>query len=163
LLGKRTAHWPPDRMEPEESAEMISISYAAWPPREPVFVSARRPLGPRQVNGSAAAVWSPHTDLREDADQYLLYMDVPGVPRDAIEISLEDGVLSVSGARHREADAANGYRRTERASGRFRRRFALPDAGAADQVSARVDHGVLGIIVPKHARATPRRIEVRAS
>jgi HSP20 family protein len=150
-------------MEPEESAEMTSISYAAWPPRNPVFLSTHRPLRPRQVNSSSAAAWSPHTDLREDAEQYVLYMDVPGVPRDAIELTLEDGVLSVSGERRRDAHAANGYRRTERASGRFRRQFALPDAGAADQVSARADHGVLEIIVPKHERATPRRIEVRAS
>lgn len=142
---------------------MTRISYAAWPPRNPVLFSRRRPERRLQINGGAAAAWSPRTDLREDGEQYVLYMDVPGVTREAIELTLEDGVLSVSGERCSEADAANDYQRTERATGRFRRQFALPDAGEADQVSARTEHGVLEIVVPKHARARPRRIEVRAS
>ena len=84
----------------------------------------------------------------------------------AVEITLDNGVLSLSGERHDEKSAhgtqENGLQqqRTERRMGRFYRRFILPDTADAENVKATGRNGVLDISIAKHAKAQPRRITV---
>ena len=82
-----------------------------------------------------------------------------------VEITLEAGVLTISGERYAQA-AKEGQqvirRRSERGSGRFYRQFILPDTVDADKVKAKDRHGVLEISIPKQAKAQPRRIEIAA-
>jgi HSP20 family protein len=115
--------------------------------------------------GSAAtADWIPPADLAEYADRFVLKFDVPGVNVNAIEITLDQGVLTVSGEREVDA-AATGVERSrrERPHGRFHRRFTLPDSVDAASVRATGRNGILEVTIPKQAKAQPRRIEVAAA
>ena len=107
--------------------------------------------------------WTPAVDIREDSEQFVIAADVPGVDPDNIEVTMENGVLTIRGERKLEArdDGENGYRRVERAYGSFYRRFALPDTADAEAISARGRHGVLEVVIPKRAALQPKRISVR--
>lgn len=113
------------------------------------------------ASSGATADWVPPVDIEEYADKFVICADVPGVEPTSIEVTLEKGVLTLSGARE-QAVQQNGVesRRIERATGRFHRRFALPDTADAEAVSASNKHGVLQIVIPKRAQAQPRRISV---
>lgn len=123
-------------------------------------------LSDRDSN-SATAEWSPSVDVREYSDRFQLLLDVPGVDPKDVEITLDNGVLSVSG--HREAENAVSamgseqpqQERIERQLGRFHRRFILPDTADAENVNASGRNGVLEIVIPKQPRAQPRRISVK--
>jgi len=117
-------------------------------------------------SSSATADWVPAVDVREYADRFQLLVDLPGLDPQAVEITLDNGVLSLSGERHDEKSAhgtqENGLQqqRTERRMGRFYRRFILPDTADAENVKATGRNGVLDISIAKHAKAQPRRITV---
>jgi HSP20 family protein len=115
---------------------------------------------------SATSEWSPAVDVHEYPDRFQLMLDLPGVePRD-VEITLDDGVLTISGMRNEEksVDGRSADRpqqqRIERRQGRFHRRFILPDTADADNVNATGRNGVLQILIPKQPKAQPRRITV---
>ena len=112
-------------------------------------------------SSGATADWAPAVDIHEHADKYVIYADVPGVDPAGIEITLEKGLLTLSGSRERNVDQAGiQSSRAERVSGRFFRRFALPDTVDGDAVSARGANGVLEVVIPKRQAAQPRRITV---
>jgi HSP20 family protein len=116
-------------------------------------------------SSGATADWVPSVDINEFDDQFQLYVDLPGVDPKEVEITLDSGVLTISGERYMQAEKADENvvrRRTERGSGRFYRRFILPETVDADKVKATDRHGVLEIQIPKQAKAQPRRIEVAA-
>ncbi len=116
------------------------------------------------ADSAATADWVPPADVAEFKDRFVLRFDVPGVNIDAIDITLEQGVLTVSGARERETQSADVERaRVERASGRFHRRFTLPDTVDTNNVQATGRNGVLEVVIPKQAKAQPRRITVAAA
>lgn len=117
-------------------------------------------------SSSATAEWSPAVDVREYSDRFQLLLDVPGVEPKDVEITLDNGVLSVSGNRNEEkfveakSPEQPQQQRLERRLGRFHRRFILPDTVDADNVNASGRNGVLEIVIPKQPRAQPRRISV---
>ena len=112
---------------------------------------------------SAVAEWAPAVDIEEHADKYVLHADVPGVDPNAIEITLEKGVLTLSGSRDKAVEQTGvESRRVERITGRFLRRFTLPESVDAENVKARGQHGVLEIVIPKREAAKPRKITVNA-
>lgn len=114
---------------------------------------------------SAIADWMPNVDINERADSFQLHVDVPGVDPKDVEITLDNGVLTISGERSyvkEDNDENMVRRRSERAYGRFYRRFILPDTVDAEKVKASNRHGVLEITIPKQAKALPRRIKVAA-
>ena len=105
--------------------------------------------------------WMPAVDIREDADRFVLFADIPGVDAKDIEISMENGVLTIRGERKPESEEEReGYKRMERARGTFYRRFSLPDSADPERISARGKNGVLEVTIPKHSRVQPRRITV---
>ena len=105
--------------------------------------------------------WVPAVDIKEEDDRYLLHADIPGVKPEDIEITMENGQLSIRGERKREEkEEKEGYRRVERQHGVFARRFALPEDADAEAISAHGEHGVLEVVIPKRAEAKPKRIEV---
>jgi HSP20 family protein len=111
------------------------------------------------------ADWVPSVDINEFDDRFQLYVDVPGVDPKDVEITLESGVLTIMGERFVQAEKADENivrRRRERGTGRFYRRFILPESVDADKVRATDRHGVLEISIPKQAKAQPRRIKVAA-
>lgn len=112
---------------------------------------------------SATADWVPAADVEEYADRFELFVDLPGVSTKDVEITLEAGVLTLAGERaavHSTDDVINARR--ERGTGRFYRRFILPDTVDAERVKARERDGVLEVTIPKQAKALPRRIKVAA-
>ena len=109
--------------------------------------------------------WRPALDLVEDADSYIISIDVPGVPSDDIEVTLDDGVLRIKGSRtisHETKEADGQYRRFERISGSFNRSVRLPTKAISDNIEAVVKDGVLTITVQKAAEIKPKRIAVTA-
>ena len=118
-------------------------------------------------SSSATSEWSPAVDVREYSDRFQLLLDVPGVESKDVEITLDNGVLTVSGNRTEEKTAgSNGVeqpqqQRIERRLGRFYRRFILPDTADAENVNASGRNGVLEIVIPKQPKAQPRRITVK--
>ena len=106
-------------------------------------------------------VWTPRADVLEDDQQYLIEVELPGIATDDISLTMEDGVLSLTG--QRPGPEQEGYLSLERHSGHFGRRFRLRDAGDSGQISATSSNGVLKVIVPKIERAKPRQSAVNAT
>jgi HSP20 family protein len=116
-----------------------------------------------QTTGGATADWAPAVDIEEHPERFVLYADVPGVDPASIEVTLENGVLTLSGSREERAEQKDGERtRIERLTGRFFRRFSLPDTVDADSVKATGRNGVLEVVIPKRPASQPRRIAVKA-
>ena len=116
-------------------------------------------------SSGVTADWVPSVDINEFDDRFQLFVDVPGVDPKDVEITLEAGVLTITGERFAQAEKADENvvsRRAERGTGRFYRRFILPETVDADKVKATDRHGVLEIMIPKQAKAQPRRIKVAA-
>ena len=118
-------------------------------------------------SSSATAEWTPAVDVVEYQNRFELLVDLPGVDSQSVEITLDNGVLTLSGERREESritstqDTAPQRQRCERRVGRFHRRFILPDTVDTESVSAKGSNGVLEISIAKHARAQPRRIAIK--
>ena len=113
-------------------------------------------------SSAATSDWVPAVDIDEYPDRFVLYVDVPGVDPAAIDITLDNGVLTIRGERSVAANEENGgsHRRVERVRGGFHRRFTLPDTADADNVKASSNNGVLEVSIPKQPEVQPRRITV---
>lgn len=107
--------------------------------------------------------WRPAVDIKEEADRFLITADLPGVDPKNIEITMDNGVLTIKGERQSETrNEKEGYKRVERVSGAFNRRFSLPDTADAERIEAKGKDGVLEVILPKHEKVQPRKIEVKS-
>ena len=108
--------------------------------------------------------WVPAVDIFEETERFVVRADVPGVNPADIEVNMDNGVLSVAGERHSEdRGEVDGGSRFERVSGRFQRRFTLPETADADGIRAKSSNGILEISIPKQATAEARRITVEAA
>ena len=106
--------------------------------------------------------WTPVVDISEDDTEYLIQAELPEVPREQVNITVENGQLTFTGSRSFEEETKNRkYHRVERAYGSFTRTFALPDDADAERIHAEYKDGVLKIHMPKSEAARPRRIEVK--
>ena len=109
-----------------------------------------------------APAWAPMLDISERKDAYLVTVELPGVEADDLEITLEDGLLTIQGERYFAHDSSEQqFHRVERRYGAFRRSITLPAHVMAQGIQASADNGVLQILVPKMEEATPKRIQVR--
>ena len=117
-----------------------------------------------EAGDNDGAWWIPQVDVYEEPERFAVLVDVPGVEPKDIEITAEKGVLTIRGERRvRTEQESSAYRRLERRSGKFLRRFTLPDSANLDAISAKHTHGVLEVTIPKQAKLQPRRIEVAAA
>jgi HSP20 family protein len=119
--------------------------------------------GQQQGDGRATTTaWAPALDISERTDAYLVTVELPGVEADDLQITLEDGLLTIQGERHFAHDSSEQqFHRVERRYGAFRRSITLPAHVMAEGIQATADNGVLQIVVPKREEATPKRIQVR--
>ncbi|MEE4160917.1 MAG: Hsp20/alpha crystallin family protein [Woeseiaceae bacterium] len=109
----------------------------------------------------SVADWVPAVDIVEEKERFVLRADVPGVDPKDIDVSMDNGVLSISGERHNESESQEeGVKRIERFTGRFYRRFTLPDTADPEQISARSEKGILEVSIPKRPEVQARRIAV---
>jgi HSP20 family protein len=110
------------------------------------------------------ADWVPAVDIVEEKTRFVLRADVPGVNSEDIDVSMDNGVLSISGERLAIApDDDTGVQRIERATGRFLRRFTLPEAADAEAIAAKCANGILEVTIPKAPEIHARRITVEAA
>ena len=115
------------------------------------------------VRPKESAPFSPPFDVTEDAGKILLEADLPGVAQDALDIQIEQNVLTVKGERRIERakhESGELYRRYERLSGKFVREFRLPPTVDAEKITASMKDGVLTLLLPKKAESLPRQIKV---
>jgi HSP20 family protein len=115
----------------------------------------------QSVTGASTPAWAPALDIAERTDAYLVTVELPGVKLDDLQITLEDGLLTIQGERHLAHDSSEEqFHRVERSSGAFRRSITLPAQVVADAVQASMEDGVLRILVPKAEEAKAKRIQV---
>ena len=116
-----------------------------------------------QPQGSATATaWAPALDISERRDAYLVTVELPGVEADDLDITLEDGLLTIQGERQFTSESSEQrFHRVERRYGAFRRSITLPAHVMAEGIQASFEDGVLQIVVPKMEEAKPKRIQVR--
>jgi len=128
---------------------------------EDAFNDMLRPYAadPEAISGRS---WIPRVDIRENADGLTLQVDLPGLGKDDVNITLENNVLTIAGERKFVADekANEGYHRLERAYGAFSRSFTLAPTVRTDKVEATFQDGVLTIQLPKQEESKPRRIAI---
>lgn len=110
--------------------------------------------------GSTAA-WTPAVDIKEEQGKLVVTADVPGVDPAEIELTVEDGYLTIKGERIEEsAEEREGFKRIERSRGTFLRRLVLPDSVDIENISAKGKNGVLEISIPKQESKKALKIEV---
>lgn len=110
---------------------------------------------------SVPADWAPRMDLYEEEQRYVVKAELAGVPKENVKVTLEDGVLCLSGERQREVvHDRPGGQHVERSFGRFERQVGLPENIVPEQVKAEFKDGLLTITIPKRESAKPKRIDV---
>lgn len=112
-------------------------------------------------SSAATSNWTPAVDIEEQTERFVITADIPGVAPENIEVTMDNGVLTIKGERNDEKSVEqSGFRRVERVSGTFYRRFTLPDSANPEGITAHGKHGVLEIVIPKGEKAKARRIAV---
>jgi HSP20 family protein len=112
--------------------------------------------------GVAPRAWLPAVDVREKNDSLMFAMELPGLTKENIEITIENNVLTVSGERKFEKETkGEEFHRLERSYGHFSRSFTLPTGVRTDKVDANFEHGVLNIVLPKEEAVKPKKISIR--
>jgi len=110
---------------------------------------------------SPLMAWSPALDVREDADNFVVRAELPGLKREEIEVSLHDGALVIAGERKAEkVEEGVEVHRQERYYGKFQRALTLPTPVAADKIKAQYKDGVLTVTLPKVEEAKPKQIDI---
>ncbi len=105
--------------------------------------------------GDRASMVRPAADLYEDGEHYYVRMDLPGMDKDAINVEIERGILTVGGARKGFGDDGEAQRTFE-----VRRSVRLPEAIAEDQVKAAYEDGVLTVTLPKREEDRARKVMI---
>lgn len=118
----------------------------------------------RDDNATRENTFAPVVDLSETSERWLLAAELPGVPADHIEITAENGFLTIKGTKESaKVDDENvTEHRSERTFGEFYRRFKLPKTANTEEISAVSKEGVLHISIPKQPDVQPKRIPVSA-
>ncbi len=110
---------------------------------------------------SPLRAWAPALDVHEDADSFVIRAELPGLKREDIEVSLQDGALVISGERKTEkVEEGVEVHRQECYYGKFQRALTLSEPVAADKVKADYKDGILTVTLPKTEEAKPKKIDV---
>lgn len=118
-----------------------------------------------EMDGNGQAVqWSPTADISETDREYIVRAELPGVARKDVKVTVEDGVLTLSGERqYQKEDKSERFHRIERFQGSFARSFSLPDCADAAAISAESKDGTLTVHIPKTEAAKPKAIDVKVA
>ena len=108
--------------------------------------------------------WSPSVDITEDEKEYLITADAPGVKKDDLKVTVENGTLTVSGERKSEKEEkGKKFHKVERSFGSFSRSFTLPEDAEDEKLSAQFKEGVLTVHLPKSTKAQAKNKEIKIS
>lgn len=114
------------------------------------------------TEGVASRAWLPAVDIREKNDALMFAVELPGMTKDDIDITVENNVLTIAGERKFEKETkGEEFHRLERSYGHFTRSFTLPSSVRTDKVDANFENGVLHIALPKQENAKPKKISIR--
>jgi HSP20 family protein len=108
--------------------------------------------------------WTPLVDISEDEKEYLIRVELPGVAKEHVRLTVENGTLRISGERRfekEEKDDKKKYHRVERFYGSFVRSFTVPENADGSKVNATFTDGMLSVHLPKVEEAKPRTVEVK--
>ncbi len=110
------------------------------------------------------AVWSPKVDIVEREKDYLFLVELPGLEKSEVKLTVENGMLTLKGER-KELETGKGdeFSRRERFYGKFERTFNLPDDINVDKITAKMKNGVLELAITKKPEALPKEIEIKLS
>ena len=112
--------------------------------------------------GLQSVAWSPVVDIEESAEAYIIHAELPGLSKEKVKVTVENGVLTLSGERDLERRVeTKTFHRVERSHGTFTRSFTLPDDVESESVEANFKDGLLEIQIAKREEALPKSIEVR--
>jgi HSP20 family protein len=127
------------------------------------FFGGRFPLlKPGTEEGFSLTEWVPPVDITEDEKEYIIKAELPGVKQEDVKVTVEGGVLSITGERKAEKEEKDKkYHRIERSYGSFVRSFAFPEGAASDKVSAEFKDGVLSVRLPKDEKVKPKSVDVK--
>jgi HSP20 family protein len=142
---------------------------ATWPAfgrltglREEIDRLFEAPLTELARTSQLLSGWTPALDIYEDQDNLFVRAELAGMKKEDINLSLQDGSLSISGERKSEGKYSDAeLYRAERFFGRFQRTVTLPVPVAADKVKAQYKDGILTVTLPKTEEAKPKQIDVR--
>jgi HSP20 family protein len=113
---------------------------------------------PGLLNGN----WMPAVDVAEEDNEYVVKIELPGVNKDDVKITLESNILTIRGEKKAEKESKDkNYHRMERSYGSFQRSFTLPTSVKNDKIDAEYNNGILSITLPKAEEAKPKQIEVK--
>ncbi len=108
-------------------------------------------------------VWVPRVDITENESGYQVHADLPGMSREDVQITLDDGVLTINGERKSSfEDKSESCHLSERVHGKFSRSFTLRNTIDTGKIDAEFNNGVLTVSLPKMEEAKPRKIEIKA-
>jgi HSP20 family protein len=142
---------------------MTVVRYEPWALVSRLQKDIDRLFSAPQTTAADSGAWLPPVDIHEEANQFVLNVDLPGVDPKAVEITSDQGVLTIRGQRQEIRREAAETRRVERISGEFQRRFSLPDSADTQNIKAKAVNGVLEVAIPKLAQVQPHRITVEAA
>jgi HSP20 family protein len=143
---------------------MTVVRYEPWGLVSRLQKEVDRLFGAPLTTAADSGAWLPPVDIHEEANQFVLHVDLPGVDPKAVEITSDQGVLTIRGQRQdSRKESREGFRRVERISGEFQRRFSLPESADAQNIKAKVANGVLEVAIPKLAQVQPHKITVEAA
>lgn len=110
----------------------------------------------------APSMWSPAVDVAEHENEYRVKVELPGVSKDDVKITMQENVLTIRGEKKQETETKeSNLHRIERSYGTFQRSFSLPTTVKTDKIEAAHKDGILTIILPKAEEAKPKQIEVK--
>jgi len=126
------------------------------------LLSTREPTANGGKEALTVAQWSPLVDITEDEKEYLIQAELPDMKKEDVRLTVENGVLAISGERKFEKEEkSKKYHRVERAYGSFVRSFSLPEDANGSKVTADFKDGMLHVHVPKSVQAKPKAIEIK--
>jgi len=121
-------------------------------------------MGSGEIHSLTVADWLPEVDVSEDDHGYLLKADLPEMKKDDVRVTVEDGILSVSGERKcQKEDEKKKFHRIERSFGTFRRNFTLPEDADSTKVTAEFRDGVLKVHLPTIPIAKSKATQVKVA
>ncbi len=142
---------------------MTLMKWDPWREIEDMFDRYTKAVGwPRgSQEAMASSDWSPRVDIVEAEQEFLIKADIPGVEKDHVKVSVENGVLTIQGERRTEKEEKDAkFHRVERFTGTFVRRFTVPENVDADAIKAVFKDGMLTLHLPKTQKALPKAIDI---
>ncbi len=106
--------------------------------------------------------WTPAIDVVENDERVVISVELAGMDREDVNVDVDEMRLTVSGERSSLGEEST-FRRSERAYGRFSRSFSLPETIDVEKISARMERGVLEVVLPKREEARPKKISVKVA